>query len=334
MSRPTVGSLRELSSRQEVLNCLKEISAELGGLSVVEDVNLYPDDESEPYVIIRYDGLLYKNSVRNFVQKTGNKYVFSSCLTPLDLINHRLNLVHDGKISYVDERGPNVKVDDKVTFNCPVHGNFSSRLSSVLDSRGCAKCSSKLRGLALRKDLSYFVDKFRKIHGDRFEYSDLRIIDDKPRVLVECKIHGKFIQDTSTHMSGLGCPQCSYQKHSDDNIGWGLTDWIRASNKSKHFDSFKMYVIKCTDIKTNETFYKVGRTFYTVKKRFYSVSNMPYEYEILDVVGSTNPEFIFKLENEIKRNMKEYKYIPEKEFNGRKECFNKRPILDEYIHKH
>jgi len=333
MSRPTLKGLRELNSHQEVVDCLNEICVELGGLSVVEDVNLYPEDGVEPYVIIKYDGLLYHNSIKNFIQKTGNKFVFSSCLNPLELINHRLNLVHDGKISYVDERGPNVKAHDKVTFNCPVHGNFSSRLSSVLDSRGCRKCSIKSQALAVSKDFTYFLDKFKETHGDRFKYIDF-IRGDRNKVVIECKIHGQFVQEVNNHIYGKGCPKCAYQNQSDNNVAWSLTNWISASNNSKHFDSFKLYVIECEDKESNEVFYKVGRTFYTVKKRFYSVGNMPYKYKILDVVGSTNPEFIFKLENEIKRDMKNFKYVPKKEFGGMMECFNKKPILDEYISKH
>lgn len=333
MIKHTPGSLKKLGNDQEALDYLNRICAERGGVSCVKEVVFYPKEKEEPYLIVETDGFLYKLSTRNFMAKKDNKYMISSCLTPLDLINHKVNKAHNGKISYCDERAHDVGTKDLVEFDCPVHGKFKSRLGSVLEGRGCAKCGQELTGLLNRKDDDYFLSKLRESHGDKFNYLGLRRGKKGAIVTVECKIHGIYEQSVYDHILGSGCPKCSYQKHSDDNIGWGLTDWIRASNRTRHFDSFKLYVVECFDENNGEHFYKVGRTFYTVKKRLYSKNNLPYKYNIVSVIGSTRPEYIFNLENKIKRDLKDYKYRTKKEFFGHRECFSIKPVIDEYINE-
>lgn len=49
---------------------------------------------------------------------------------------------------------------------------------------------------------------------------------------------------------------------------------------------------------------------------------MPYDYKIVDYIEGT-PEYIFNLENKIKRDNKQHKYLPKNKFNGKHECFSK-----------
>lgn len=97
-----------------------------------------------------------------------------------------------------------------------------------------------------------------------------------------------------------------------------MTNWKKAALKSKNFDSFKVYIIKCYN--ENEKFYKIGRTFCTIKKRFQGKICMPYNYEIIKVFEN-NAEEMYKLENKLKKSNKKNKYVPKIIFKGMQECF-------------
>ena len=330
-----ISELRKIGNEKAILDYLQGVCDSFSGSSSIKELVLYPKDKSVPYLINEVDGFLYKIDVSTFLKKKGNNYTLKNCLTPAELIKHKIESIHRDRIAFITMDDCEYKGRNKAVFNCPTHGNFTLRLCNAFDGRGCQKCGFEEMGYSLRKNLSEYMDKIRGVHGDKYKYLGLeRIKNETSKILVECPFHGQFTQDVHVHITGVGCPKCARQKHVDDCVGFSLTDWISAANKSKRFDTFKVYVIKCTDKTTGEVFYKVGRTFNTVNQRYKSKNDLPYDYEIISVVGSTDPEFIYKLENEIKSDLTTYKYIPKKKFGGMKECFSKQPILNEYIHKY
>jgi hypothetical protein len=53
------------------------------------------------------------------------------------------------------------------------------------------------------------VQKFKRQHGDRFDYSRVEYTNAKTKVIVICKIHGEFLITPNNHISGYGCAKCS-----------------------------------------------------------------------------------------------------------------------------
>lgn len=60
------------------------------------------------------------------------------------------------------------------------------------------------------------IIKFKKTHGDKFDYSKVTFKSLKTKVIIICKEHGEFLQAPSSHMSGQGCPSCSKNKKLDN----------------------------------------------------------------------------------------------------------------------
>ena len=56
-----------------------------------------------------------------------------------------------------------------------------------------------------------FIEKARKIHGDKYNYikTNLDIRDEKGRVIITCPTHGDFLQTPAAHLSGRKCNKCS-----------------------------------------------------------------------------------------------------------------------------
>lgn len=162
---------------------------------------------------------------------------------------------------------------------------------------------------------AYFSNKSKEIHDDKYDYSKVDYKDSRVKVKIICPEHGLFEQTPNKHLLGQGCRKCS-----QNTAGWTTESWIKLSEKSKNFDSFKVYIIKCWN--DEEEFYKIGKTFKTVEKRFDSNKDMPYNYEILKIFKRGAKE-ISKLEKQLQKDNKNFKYIPKIKFNGMYECFKK-----------
>jgi hypothetical protein len=63
-----------------------------------------------------------------------------------------------------------------------------------------------------KKTLEEFIADARRIHGDRYDYSQVHYVDSQTKVTIICKKHGPFEQKPNSHIQGQGCPACSGRK--------------------------------------------------------------------------------------------------------------------------
>lgn len=67
--------------------------------------------------------------------------------------------------------------------------------------------------------LEKFINKARKIHGNKYDYSKVECIDSKTKVCIICPIHGEFWQKPNKHINcKQGCPKCAGRKLSTEEI--------------------------------------------------------------------------------------------------------------------
>ena len=93
---------------------------------------------------------------------------------------------------------------EKITINCPEHGDFEQKATSHLSGHGCAEC------VGLKKNTNKsFIEKSRKIHGDRYCYSKVAYVRSQEKVTITCPEHGDFKQMANAHLCGQGCPGCA-----------------------------------------------------------------------------------------------------------------------------
>ena len=64
-----------------------------------------------------------------------------------------------------------------------------------------------------RKTTSQFVDDAQKVHGDRFDYSEVEYVNTHKPVRIKCRQCGVvFLQEPASHLVGHGCPNCGKQQ--------------------------------------------------------------------------------------------------------------------------
>jgi len=59
-----------------------------------------------------------------------------------------------------------------------------------------------------------FIEKCRKIHNNKYDYSLVEYTNIKAKIKIICPIHGLFEQSAENHMEKHGCPNCSNEARS------------------------------------------------------------------------------------------------------------------------
>ncbi|HLP27485.1 MAG TPA: DUF723 domain-containing protein [Candidatus Didemnitutus sp.] len=86
---------------------------------------------------------------------------------------------------------------------------FTQSPSNHLAGKGCRKCAAKAAGDRYRKSNDSFVEAARKVHGERYDYTESVYFTARLKLVIRCKEHGPFEQVPYVHLKGGGCPQCA-----------------------------------------------------------------------------------------------------------------------------
>ena len=89
------------------------------------------------------------------------------------------------------------------------------------------------------------IDRFRLVHGDKYDYSKVNYINNKSLITIICPIHGEFQQRVDEHLKGRGCAKCVGRNRS-------LEDFINEAKKvhgDKYDYSLSNYITAETKIK-------------------------------------------------------------------------------------
>ncbi len=99
-----------------------------------------------------------------------------------------------------------------VKIICPVHGVFNQKPANHLRGKGCPKCGIIRSNNKKNLKIDDFIDRSNKIHGNKYDYSLVKIINTYSLVEIICPNHGIFNQSPDNHMHGCGCPSCKETK--------------------------------------------------------------------------------------------------------------------------
>ena len=124
-----------------------------------------------------------------------------------DTFIEKARKVHGDKYDYSNVNYYNGKT--KVCIICPEHGEFWQTPNSHLSGHGCKKCSIEEINDACRVTYDEFIERSKKVHGTKYDYSKVNFKRVKDKVKVICPVHGEFEQEAYHHMIGCACPNCT-----------------------------------------------------------------------------------------------------------------------------
>lgn len=156
---------------------------------------------------------------------------------------------------------------------CKNHGEFKQLPSNHLAGQNCPKCSI----LKKRNSVDDFIRKARKVHGDRYDYSQVRYENNKTDIEIICKEHGSFYQAPTNHLSGQNCPHCQLAKNTKDN------NYFILKSRKVHGDRYDYSQIEYVNCRTKiKIICKDHGAFYQTPNNHYMGHNCP-SCAIIDV---------------------------------------------------
>ena len=121
-------------------------------------------------------------------------------------------VVHGEKYDYSKTDLEHKREDGKICIICPIHGEFWQRPNNHLQGDGCKECAKISRHNLQIKELETFIEEARKVHGDKYDYSQSVYKGTNDDICIICPIHGEFLQPPHNHLRGHGCPTCNASK--------------------------------------------------------------------------------------------------------------------------
>lgn len=96
-------------------------------------------------------------------------------------------------------------IHDKVEIICPIHGSFIQKPVKHQKGQGCKKCT---KGEVW--DLRDFLEKAKKIHSKKFNYTKSIYVNTSTKIKIICNTcNHSFLQIPNAHLRGCGCPKCA-----------------------------------------------------------------------------------------------------------------------------
>lgn len=230
-----------------------------------------------------------------------------------EIFINKANIIHNflydySKTIYINSR-------DYITIICKIHGEFDQKATTHLKGSGCRLCGISKGHNKQKSSAEDFIKKAKNLHTNKYEYLNIKYVNNKTKVSIHCPNHGFFEQTPNHHLKGKGCKKCA------NNMKLDLNGFVK---KSK--------IIHQNYYDYSSSIYKNSRTkiIITCKKHgdFYQTPNKHLQGQGCYICNKS------KAERKISNILLELglEFIPQKRF---KDCFYKKTLpFDFYIPKY
>lgn len=163
------------------------------------------------------------------------------------LFIEKLNEKSGDKYEYLGYENGNVK------FFCKKHNLISYNTTKhLLRGRGCEECckENKRKWNELQNKIASdsFIEKAKKVHGDKYDYSKVNYVKHDVKVTIVCPIHGEFDIIPNAHLRGSGCKKCGIE-HSHNKQRKTLEQFIKDAREI-HGDKYDYSKVEYTNCDT------------------------------------------------------------------------------------
>jgi len=190
----------------------------------------YKDNKTKVRIVCNEHGIFIQ-SPNSHLRGDGCNTCFRRDFKSIESFIMESNKIHNSKYDYSKVNFVSVKSD--VIIICPKHGKFEQNAYNHVLGSGCRKCSD-----CEKYTQESVLDKFRKVHGDKYDYSKVNFKSIREKVEIICKKHGSFLQEPFSHYQNQGCPKCKSSK-GEERIMRYLVDNKIQYEYQKKFEELK-----------------------------------------------------------------------------------------------
>ena len=214
-------------------------------------------------------------------------------------------------------------VYEETLVTCALHGDFKVKPSNIMKSKFvCKSCLGEHLTGVMSFDNDSFIEKCKKVHGDKYIYEKTKYTGNRNYVTVTCLKHGDFQVLARTHSSdsqACGCVKCK---------SYGGGGYSRGEYKILCPDGSNVYVMKM--FSESEEYIKIG-----ISKNVRSRANTfrrvtGCEVEVLHTEFFVDSDKAWDTELLLHKKFKSSKVETKVNFKGESECFDI-SIQDEVI---
>lgn len=98
---------------------------------------------------------------------------------------------------------------EKIKITCTEHGDYMQVMTSRINGHRCQECYFNTQRGNFRIDTDVYLQDFKEVHGDTYDYSLVKFGGAETKIEIICKKHGSFWQAANVHREGHGCPRCA-----------------------------------------------------------------------------------------------------------------------------
>ena len=258
--------------------------------------------------------LMNKTSVEDFLKKAHEKYG---------------NYFNYDKVIY---KG----TETKVIITCPIHGDFEQTPYCHLKTKfGCPKCGAEKQEQTKRRyNTQDIIELAKEVHGEKYDYSKTKYINNRTPFIITCPVHGDFIKTSKSHINQKqGCPKCTKHEVRRQKTEENFTNFIKESKKrfgdiyefpyieDEYVNSHSKITIKCK--KCGNIFTKIVCDHLTSQYGgclYCYVNTSKSEMDIADFIESISDTKLYKNDRNILGGREIDIYLPDLsigiEYNG------------------
>ena len=140
--------------------------------------------------------------------------------------------IHGDKYDYSKVEYKNAHT--KVCIICPKHGEFWQTATKHITCKksGCPICAREKQTLTTEE----FIRRAKQIHGNKYDYTKTKYVNQKTKVCIICPKHGEFWQLPNGHLEGKGCYECGRER-TVSSLFSNTEDFIKKA-KEVHGDKY------------------------------------------------------------------------------------------------
>lgn len=204
---------------------------------------------------------------------------------------------------------------------CDYHGGFTVKPSNINKSKFvCKECLGNHLAGVNTFDTKSFIEKCKKVHGNKYSYEKTEYTGNRNYVTVTCLEHGDFQVLARTHSSdsqACGCIKCAVK------VGFSRSSYATVCPEGSY-----VYIMEIND--GTENFIKIGLSKNPEERAVSVIREGRYEVNVLYKEFYVDSNDAWDVEKLLHKDFKENSYSPSSSFRGETECFDL-SIQDEVI---
>lgn len=149
---------------------------------------------------------IFEQKPNNHLNKQGCPKCYYSLITSNnDAFIKKAKFIHKDKYDYSEVKYVGAYINVKI--KCSIHGIFEQTPHNHIHGTGCPKCAKNLK-----LNTNDFIKKAKFVHGNKYDYSEVKYVGNKEKIKIKCPIHGIFEQTPNNHLNNQGCSKCKQSK--------------------------------------------------------------------------------------------------------------------------